>query len=60
MENLDQSAFITETDEIHLLHIHENIVQGLESDGAIQRREVQMEGFFWLNVFSFMDYAHYK
>lgn len=55
-----QCIYNREKDEIQLLHITEYILQGLEPDGAIQRSEVKMEGFFCLSVFSLMDYAYYK
>lgn len=57
-----QCIYNREKDEIQLLHTAEYILRGLESDVAIQRSEVKMEGIFFslLGVFSFMDYACYK
>lgn len=52
--------FNREKDDIQLIHITEYILQGLEWDGAIQRSDIKMKGFFWFSVFSFMNDAYNK
>lgn len=47
MKLCPQRIYNREKDEIQLLHTAEYILQGLESDGAIQRSEVKMEGIFF-------------